>query len=76
MIVERMTRFGRGSDVRHLSYEQAGHGLIPYPPRFSETTPMPFDPGGSAESALSAHTDAWPQVVAHLARRDDHVKEI
>lgn len=66
-VVRRMREHGRGRDVTHLHYPQAGHMLFPYKRPSDTLIPaMPADLGGSAEADAAAHRAAWPQVVAHL----------
>jgi dienelactone hydrolase len=65
MVIDRMRANGRESDVRHLSFPDAGHVLFPYdaggaPP------PVPFDLGGSPAAAQQAHAIAWPEVIRAL----------
>ena len=57
MAAARMQEHGRGADLRHLSYPQAGHVLIPYPPSPPSGVQMPmmFDLGGSPAFANAAH---------------------
>ena len=66
--VERMQEHGRGTDVRHLYYPEAGHGLFPYtgPSGVVARPFMRLDLGGTLAAMNAAHADAWPQVVRHL----------
>ena len=67
MLVDRMSRHGRGRDIRHLHYPEAGHMLFPYTlPADGLAPQIPMDLGGTAEADAAAHADAWPQVVEHL----------
>ena len=67
MVVDRMKRHGRASDVRHLHYPDAGHMLFTYTlPADGLAPPIPMDLGGTPEADAAAHQDAWPQVISHL----------
>lgn len=67
MIVDRMSKHARGSDVKHLHYPNAGHMLFPYiRPSDAMFPAFPMDLGGTADDDLAAHADAWPQVIEHL----------
>lgn len=67
MIVDRMSKHGRGDGVKHLHYPNAGHMLFPYVRPSDVTFPAyPTDLGGTAADDLAAHTAAWPQVIEHL----------
>jgi pimeloyl-ACP methyl ester carboxylesterase len=70
MIVDRMSKHGRGGDIRHLHYPEAGHMLFPYSrPSDSVIPAAPMDVGGTAAANAAAHASAWGQVVAHLRSR-------
>jgi len=67
MIVDRMSRHGRASEVTHLHYPRAGHMLFPYQhPSDAMYPAYPMDFGGSATDDAAAHAAAWGQVVEHL----------
>jgi BAAT / Acyl-CoA thioester hydrolase C terminal len=68
MAMQRMARHGRADAVRHLTYPEAGHVLVPRRNVAAGVPQMPmmFDLGGSLGAANAAHADAWPRVVAHL----------
>jgi dienelactone hydrolase len=67
MVVERLRRTGRDHVVRHLNFPEAGHVLFPFKVSGTEVAAsMPFDLGGRAEAANTAHASAWPEVLRHL----------
>jgi acetyl esterase/lipase len=67
MIVDRMSRHGRATDVKHLHYPKAGHMLFPYARPSDAIFPAyPVDFGGTAADDLAAHVAAWPQVIEHM----------
>jgi uncharacterized protein len=69
MVVQRMIAHGRGGDVVHLQYPEAGHMLFPWtPPPDVAFPPFPAVLGGTAEKDAEAHAAAWPRVVEHLRR--------
>jgi pimeloyl-ACP methyl ester carboxylesterase len=65
MIVDRMSRHGRSSEVRHLNFPHCGHVVVRPWPR-GHAPPMPFDNGGTAEALDAAHEVALPAVARHL----------
>lgn len=70
MIMGRLGRHGRSSEVTHLSYPGAGHRLLgaaaAEPPASGER--VPFDYGGTDEGDARARDDAWDQAAAFLRR--------
>jgi len=70
MIVDRMSTHGRGGDVTHLHFPQAGHMLFPYVrPSDAMFPAYPVDLGGTAHDDAAAHSEAWTQVVRCLRGR-------
>lgn len=68
-IVARMNAAGRGEDVRHIAYAEAGHFFNP--PGFYATTGLEAL-GGSAKANAHAAVDSWNRVLSFLEETVDN----
>lgn len=66
-VVDRLTAHGRGSQVTHLRYADAGHRLSPHSHSLRDLIGVRMlDGGGSDEANAAAGADAWARAVRFL----------
>lgn len=69
-IVDRMDRHGRGDEVTHISYPEAGHNLLgaaePGPEGRPPGRTVRFDLGGTERADAEARRDAWERAAGFL----------